>query len=212
VLIGLFLIHGPPLVLKLDNGSAYRAEAMQKALVGYGVVVLYSPAYTPEYNGSAEAGVGSMKARTEEQAERGGHPGVWTAEAEQGFLVAAINDFSTRPETLSTMDQCKVRVYNNLPVASSEPSMEEPVESPRFKCHHPYCFSSSWSLLLHPLVTRLEIGQQWRISWVWFCQRIISNSFLPMGPARSTAASKCTIIFKVMRGGLALSGWSLCDL
>src|SRR6516164_6649323 len=57
VLIGLFLIHGPPLVLKLDNGSAYRAEAMQKALVGYGVVVLYSPAYTPEYNGSAEAGV-----------------------------------------------------------------------------------------------------------------------------------------------------------
>ena len=96
VLIGLFLIHGPPLVLKLDNGSAYRAEAMQKALVGYGVVVLYSPAYSPEYNGSAEAGVGSMKARTEEQAERSGHPGLWTAEdAERARLEA--NVFSISP-------------------------------------------------------------------------------------------------------------------
>ena len=64
VLVGLFLVHGPPLVLKLDNGSAYRAEEMQKALVCYGVLVLYSPAYNPEYNGSAEAGVGSMKSRT----------------------------------------------------------------------------------------------------------------------------------------------------
>jgi hypothetical protein len=96
VLIGLFLIHGPPLVLKLDNGSAYRAEAMQKALVGYGVLVLYSPAYSPEYNGSAEAGVGSMKARTEEQAERSGHPGLWTEEdAERARLEA--NVFSISP-------------------------------------------------------------------------------------------------------------------
>jgi hypothetical protein len=36
VLVGLFLVHGPPLVLKLDNGSAYRVEAMQKAhLLGF---------------------------------------------------------------------------------------------------------------------------------------------------------------------------------
>jgi hypothetical protein len=96
VLVGLFLIHGPLLMLKLDNGSASRAEAKQKALVGYGVLVLYSPAYSPEYNGSAEAGVGSMMARTEEQTERAGHPGQWTAEdAERARLEA--NVFSISP-------------------------------------------------------------------------------------------------------------------
>jgi transcriptional regulator with XRE-family HTH domain len=47
VLVGLFLVHGPPLVLKLDNGPAYRAEAMQKSLAAYGVLVLYSPAHVP---------------------------------------------------------------------------------------------------------------------------------------------------------------------
>jgi transposase InsO family protein len=96
VLAGLFLVHGPPLVLKLDNGSAYRAEQMQKALAGDRVLVLHSPAYNPEYNGSAEAGVGSMKTRTHEQAERAGHPGLWTAEdAERARLEA--NVFSVSP-------------------------------------------------------------------------------------------------------------------
>src|SRR5262249_10972437 len=96
VLVGLFLVHGPPLVLKLDNGSAYRAEAMQKALMVYGVLVLYSPAYNPEYNGSAEAGVGSMKSRTEEQAERAGHPALWTVEDAERARQEA-NVFSVSP-------------------------------------------------------------------------------------------------------------------
>ncbi len=96
VLTGLFNEHGPPLVLKLDNGPAFRAAELQKLLVMWSVLVLHSPSYDPSYNGSAEAGVGSMKARTEESAERAGHPGLWTLkDAERARQEA--NTFSTSP-------------------------------------------------------------------------------------------------------------------
>ena len=45
-----------------------------------GVAVLYSPAYTPSYNGSVEAGVGAMKGRTAMQAWLRGASGNWTWE------------------------------------------------------------------------------------------------------------------------------------
>jgi transposase InsO family protein len=79
-LASLFVLYGPPLVLKSDNGSAFVAEATQALLAGAGVIPLFSPAYTPEYNGSAEAGIGSLKTRTERHAGRCGHPGVWTSD------------------------------------------------------------------------------------------------------------------------------------
>ena len=44
------------------------------------VSVLYSPVETPSYNGSVEAGVGSMKGRTEAQAWLRGASGNWTWE------------------------------------------------------------------------------------------------------------------------------------
>jgi hypothetical protein len=80
VLTGLFREHGAPLVLKVDNGPAFRSEGLESMLSPYGVVVLYSPAYTPSYNGSVEAGVGAMKGRTEVQAWRRGVSGSWTWE------------------------------------------------------------------------------------------------------------------------------------
>jgi transposase InsO family protein len=73
----LFTLHGAPLVLKADNGSAFIADATQAFLSGWGANLLFSPAYTPEYNGSIEAGNGSMKTRTECYASRAGHPGEW---------------------------------------------------------------------------------------------------------------------------------------
>jgi hypothetical protein len=39
---------------------------------------LYSPPYTPQYNGAAAAGVGAMKGRTAAQALARGAPGEWT--------------------------------------------------------------------------------------------------------------------------------------
>ena len=75
----LFTIHGAPLVLKSDNGSAFIAEETLHLLRTWQVEVLFSPPRTPSYNGAVEAGNGSLKTRTENQAESAGRPGQWTA-------------------------------------------------------------------------------------------------------------------------------------
>src|SRR5262249_35590138 len=80
VLEALFREHGPPLVLKVDNGAAFRSAALQELLSRHGVQGLYSPAFTPQYNGAAEAGVGAMKGRTEALALARGGAGAWTGE------------------------------------------------------------------------------------------------------------------------------------
>ena len=76
----LFLEHGAPLVLKSDNGSGFIAEAMRGFLDRWEVRPLFSPPYTPEYNGSIEAGNGALKTRTHEEAARQGRSGCWTAD------------------------------------------------------------------------------------------------------------------------------------
>jgi transposase InsO family protein len=70
--------HGRPLVLKSDNGSAFIAETSQAYLEQAGVFCLFSPPGLPSYNGSCEAGIGSLKSRTEVHAARHGRPGQWT--------------------------------------------------------------------------------------------------------------------------------------
>jgi transposase InsO family protein len=76
----LFLEHGAPLVLKSDNGSGFIAEATRRFLDRWNVRPLFSPPYTPEYNGSIEAGNGALKARTHDEAARQGRNGPWTAD------------------------------------------------------------------------------------------------------------------------------------
>lgn len=76
----LFTIHGAPLVLKTDNGSAFIAGATREFLTPFGVELLFSPPHTPRYNGAIEAGIGSLKTRTERHATRAGHPGYWTTD------------------------------------------------------------------------------------------------------------------------------------
>ena len=76
----LFLLHGAPLVLKADNGSAFIADATREVLSPFAVNLLFSPPHTPGYNGSIEAGIGSLKTRTERHATRAGHPGYWTTD------------------------------------------------------------------------------------------------------------------------------------
>jgi len=61
VLLGLFEKHGPPLVLKIDNGSGLRSDAMKSFLESHAVRALYSPPYTPSYNGGCERGNGHLK-------------------------------------------------------------------------------------------------------------------------------------------------------
>jgi len=79
-LAALFAEHGPPLVLKSDNGSPFTGHAVQQLLKTHGVESLLSPPYWPAYNGAVEAGIGSLKDRTEASAARAGHPGYWTCD------------------------------------------------------------------------------------------------------------------------------------
>jgi len=101
VLAELFREHGAPLVLKIDNGGAFRSAALRKLLSQDEVHGLYSPAYTPQYNGAAEAGVGAMKGRTAAQALARGAAGEWTWEdteaARQEANAACVGRRETSP-------------------------------------------------------------------------------------------------------------------
>jgi transposase InsO family protein len=66
------------LVLKADNGAHFRAAGVADYLDAKGVRMLHSPPYTPRYNGAIEAGIGSLKTRTHEEAVRQGRPEAWT--------------------------------------------------------------------------------------------------------------------------------------
>lgn len=77
-LAGLYVLHGAPLVLKCDNGSAFTSGTVRQLNHDVGAEMLFSPPGMPKYNGAIEAGIGSLKTRTEHHAARHGHPGVWT--------------------------------------------------------------------------------------------------------------------------------------
>lgn len=76
----LFRQHGPPLVLKSDNGSHFTHHRIRKLLSRHGVIHLRSPAQYPRYNGACEAGIGALKTRTFHCAARAGHPAFWTSD------------------------------------------------------------------------------------------------------------------------------------
>jgi hypothetical protein len=69
---------GPPLVQKADNGFA--AESTRELLKRWDVFLLLSPPALPRYNGSIEAGIGSVTARTDHHAARNARPGEWSCE------------------------------------------------------------------------------------------------------------------------------------
>jgi hypothetical protein len=75
----LFRQHGPPLVLKCDNGSGFIAEDTRDFLARWRAWPLFSPPYLPSYNGGCEAGNGAQQVRTHHQAALAGRPGCWTA-------------------------------------------------------------------------------------------------------------------------------------
>jgi transposase InsO family protein len=101
VLVGLFREHGAPLVLKVDNGAAFDSTELRKVLSQHGVQGLYSPVYTPQYNGAVEAGVGALKGRTEAQALARDAPSDWTWEdaeaARQEANAACVGRRETSP-------------------------------------------------------------------------------------------------------------------
>jgi hypothetical protein len=76
----LFAEHGPPLVLKSDNGSAFIADLTREAMLQAVVAQLFSPPKRPEYNGALERSNGVLKTYTHQHALQEGHPFRWTSE------------------------------------------------------------------------------------------------------------------------------------
>jgi transposase InsO family protein len=76
----LFRWCGLPLILKMDNGSAFVAEEVKAFLTRHRVLPLYSPPGTPAYNGSVEAGIGSLEVRAFYESARHDRPGQWTSD------------------------------------------------------------------------------------------------------------------------------------
>lgn len=76
----LFRWHGAPLVVKMDNGSAFIAVETKAFLARHRVCALYSPPRMPSYNGSVEAGIGALEVRAFYESARHDRPGQWTSD------------------------------------------------------------------------------------------------------------------------------------
>ena len=80
VLENLFVTHGPPLVMKSDQGSAFVSQLMRELLQKWHVTPLFSPKRLPQYNGALERSNRTNKTYTHHQAVTQGHPCFWTSE------------------------------------------------------------------------------------------------------------------------------------
>lgn len=76
----LFAEQGPPLVLKSDNGSPFRAEEVKQLLAEHEVVPLFNPVRHPQYNGGVERANGQLAGYQEALAEFHGRLGMPTCE------------------------------------------------------------------------------------------------------------------------------------
>lgn len=80
ILEALAVQHGPPLVVKSDNGSAFTSATLAEWLARWQIVPLFSPVRMPRYNGACEAGIGGLKRRTEIVAARQDRLLDWTCD------------------------------------------------------------------------------------------------------------------------------------
>lgn len=91
----LFLENGIPLVIKADNG-VFKAEEVKALAREHNILLLFSPEYTPRYNGACEAGIGSIKTRAHHESARNDRPGRWSCDDIEAARCQA-ND-TARPE------------------------------------------------------------------------------------------------------------------
>jgi hypothetical protein len=92
-LLSLFIQHGAPLVLKIDNDKAFLFNEVRDLLEEWKAVFLISPIYTPAYNGACESGIGTLKTYAHHEAARNDRPGEWTCDDVEAARLRA-NDLS----------------------------------------------------------------------------------------------------------------------
>ena len=90
----LFVQHGPPLVLKRDNGSNLNQYTVDALLARYLVVPLNSPPHYPPYNGGMERAVRELKTPLVEQLRANGPI---PAAQVQGWAEGLAHELNHRP-------------------------------------------------------------------------------------------------------------------
>jgi len=127
----LFEEHGPPLVLKSDNGGPFRDHETKELLAEYDVVPLYNPRRRPAYNGGVERANGQLAGYQEALAEYHGRAGLPTcADAEEARQLA--NELN---HPAGWRAPTAVQLWaERQPITASEPAS------------WPTCVSSGWSL------------------------------------------------------------------
>lgn len=103
----LFQTHGPPLVIKADNGSHFNAESVMRLLASYRVTPLFSPPYTPAFNGAVEADQGRLKAIAQDLAARDGVPFHWTS----SHLEGAQMNVNNRPRSCADYEISRIPAW-----------------------------------------------------------------------------------------------------
>ncbi|MGE0607677.1 MAG: hypothetical protein AB7O62_11330 [Pirellulales bacterium] len=91
----LFEEHGPPLVMKSDNGGQFRDEGTKALLAAYQITPLYNPSRHPSYNGGVERANGQLAGYQEALAAWHGRPGLPTCEDAESSRHLA-NDLARR--------------------------------------------------------------------------------------------------------------------
>jgi Integrase core domain len=79
-LADLFAEHGRPLVMKCDNGPAFRAQLTKRFLLGREIFTLYSPPYCAQYNGGCERANRTLKELTAHVADQAGRRDFWKSD------------------------------------------------------------------------------------------------------------------------------------
>jgi transposase InsO family protein len=116
VLRALIAHHGPPLLLKADNGPAFIADDTRAFLDAHGVTLLFSPAYTPSYNGACEAGNGTIKHLTHQLACRHDRPEHWTLDDLEAARLLANRRITDRTQ----MHSPEQRFADRTPIGIAE--------------------------------------------------------------------------------------------
>jgi hypothetical protein len=70
----LFAEHGPPLVMKSDNGGQFKSDETKGLLAEHRVIPLYSPKRHPQYNGGVERANGQFAGYQEALAQHYNRP------------------------------------------------------------------------------------------------------------------------------------------
>ena len=109
----LFLQHGPPLVLKRDNGSNLNQQAVDEVLARYLVMPLNSPPHYPPYNGGMECAVRELKTPLVEKILARGPPSESQVQAWAEVLAHELNHRSrgclARARRLPGLSGCEAR-------------------------------------------------------------------------------------------------------